>query len=157
MRRVILTLVLGAALLGLAAPPAHAQPPDPHSGLESALGEAVARYVAVVHWQAIVAWNEALARAQAEEESAPPRRTAPRPSGGGGASSWDGVAACESGGDWATNTGNGYFGGLQFTQATWAAAGGLRYAPRADLATREEQIAVASTLARSNWPVCGSR
>jgi LysM repeat protein len=70
---------------------------------------------------------------------------------------WDRIAACESGGNWAINTGNGYYGGLQFTQATWAGAGGLAYAPRADLATPEQQIAIASKLSLSNWPVCGSR
>jgi LysM repeat protein len=68
---------------------------------------------------------------------------------------WDRIAACESGGNWAINTGNGYYGGLQFTQGTWAGAGGLSYAPRADLATPEQQIAVASNLSLSNWPVCG--
>ncbi|MFC8390492.1 transglycosylase family protein [Streptomyces sp. NPDC057238] len=61
---------------------------------------------------------------------------------------WDAIAACESGGDWQANTGNGHYGGLQFTQSSWVAAGGLEYAPRADLATREEQIAVAGRLAR---------
>ncbi len=70
---------------------------------------------------------------------------------------WDRVAACESGGNWSTNTGNGFYGGLQFTIGTWLAAGGGRYAFRADLATREQQIAIASRLALSNWPVCGSR
>lgn len=74
-----------------------------------------------------------------------------------GYSGWDRVAACESGGNWNANTGNGYFGGLQFLTSTWLAAGGGRYAPRADLASREQQIAIASTLALSNWPVCGSR
>src|SRR5262245_42776757 len=69
---------------------------------------------------------------------------------------WDRVAQCESGGDWHINTGNGFYGGLQFTYGTWLAAGGGRFAPRADLASREQQIAVASTLALSNWPVCGS-
>jgi LysM repeat protein len=68
---------------------------------------------------------------------------------------WDKIAACESGGNWAINTGNGYYGGLQFTQQTWAGAGGLAYAPRADLATPQQQIAVASTLGLNNWPVCG--
>jgi LysM repeat protein len=74
-----------------------------------------------------------------------------------GNTSWDRIAACESGGNWAINTGNGYYGGLQFTQATWAGAGGLAYAPRADLATRDQQIAIASKLSLSSWPVCGSR
>ena len=54
--------------------------------------------------------------------------------------------ACESGGNWAINTGNGYYGGLQFSADTWEAAGGLAYAPRADLASREQQIAVAASL-----------
>lgn len=72
-------------------------------------------------------------------------------------SNWDSIAACESGGNWAINTGNGYYGGLQFTQQTWAGAGGLAYAPRADLATPAQQIAVASTLGLGNWPVCGAR
>jgi hypothetical protein len=67
---------------------------------------------------------------------------------------WDAIAQCESGGNWSINTGNGYYGGLQFLQATWIGAGGLRYAPRADLATREQQIAVASTLSLGNWPHC---
>jgi len=70
-------------------------------------------------------------------------------------SPWDAIATCESGGNWAINTGNGFYGGLQFTQATWAGAGGLAYAPRADLATPEQQIAIASKLSLSNWPVCG--
>lgn len=74
-----------------------------------------------------------------------------------GSSGWDRVAACESGGDWATNTGNGFYGGLQFTSLTWIAAGGLRYASRADLASREQQIAIANGLSLSNWPVCGAR
>jgi LysM repeat protein len=68
---------------------------------------------------------------------------------------WDRIAACESGGNWAINTGNGYYGGLQFTQQTWAGAGGLAYAPRADLATPAQQIAIASKLSLGNWPVCG--
>ena len=61
---------------------------------------------------------------------------------------WDAIAACESSGNWQANTGNGHYGGLQFTQSSWAAAGGLEYARRADLATRAEQIAVAERLAR---------
>ena len=60
---------------------------------------------------------------------------------------WDAIAQCESSGDWHANTGNGYYGGLQFKHSSWVAAGGLRYAPRADLATKAEQIAVARRLA----------
>lgn len=70
------------------------------------------------------------------------------------ADNWDRIAACESGGNWSINTGNGYYGGLQFSQSTWIGAGGGQYAPRADLATREQQIAVASRLPRSSWPNC---
>ena len=58
---------------------------------------------------------------------------------------WDALAQCEAGGNWAINTGNGYFGGVQFDQNTWERNGGLRYAGRADLATREEQIAIADS------------
>jgi resuscitation-promoting factor RpfA len=72
---------------------------------------------------------------------------------------WDQVASCESGGNWAINTGNGYQGGLQFNQGTWAAHGGGQYAPSAQLATRDQQIAIAervlATQGRGAWPVCG--
>jgi resuscitation-promoting factor RpfA len=72
---------------------------------------------------------------------------------------WDQVARCESGGNWGINTGNGYYGGVQFTASTWAAHGGGQYAPSAQLATREQQIAVAervlATQGRGAWPVCG--
>jgi nucleoid-associated protein YgaU len=71
---------------------------------------------------------------------------------------WDNVAHCESGGNWHTNTGNGYYGGLQFTQSTWSGYGGQVYAPRADEATKLEQIKVANrVLAKQGWgawPVC---
>ena len=74
---------------------------------------------------------------------------------------WDALARCEAGGNWAINTGNGFFGGVQFDQNTWERNGGLRYAQRADLATREEQIAIAEvTRARQGWgawPVCSGR
>jgi uncharacterized protein YabE (DUF348 family) len=74
---------------------------------------------------------------------------------------WDAISRCEAGGNWAINTGNGYYGGVQFDQNTWERSGGLRFAPRADLASREEQIAVASvTQARQGWgawPVCSGR
>ncbi|HZC52593.1 MAG TPA: transglycosylase family protein [Mycobacterium sp.] len=73
---------------------------------------------------------------------------------------WDAVAQCESGGNWHINTGNGFYGGLQFDYSTWLSNGGGAYAQRADLASREQQIAVANRLyaARGSapWPVCGS-
>ncbi|KAA1248951.1 resuscitation-promoting factor RpfA [Mycobacterium simiae] len=72
---------------------------------------------------------------------------------------WDQVARCESGGNWAINTGNGYYGGVQFTPGTWASHGGGEFAPSAQLATREQQITVAervlATQGRGAWPVCG--
>ena len=67
-------------------------------------------------------------------------------------STWDSVAQCESSGNWSINTGNGYYGGLQFSQSTWNAFGGQEYAARADLATKDQQIAVAEkTLAGQGW------
>jgi hypothetical protein len=72
---------------------------------------------------------------------------------------WDQVARCESGGNWAINTGNGYHGGLQFSAGTWTSHGGGQYAPAANMATKEEQIAVAervlATQGKGAWPVCG--
>jgi len=65
---------------------------------------------------------------------------------------WDAVAQCESGGNWHINTGNGYYGGLQFSQSSWQAAGGLKYAARADLATKDQQIAVAEKLLALQGP-----
>ncbi|MCT2281562.1 transglycosylase family protein [Micromonospora chalcea] len=74
---------------------------------------------------------------------------------------WDAVARCESGGNWKINTGNGYYGGLQFSRATWNGYGGQKYAARADLASRSEQIAVAEKVLRGQgigaWPVCGKK
>jgi murein DD-endopeptidase MepM/ murein hydrolase activator NlpD len=74
------------------------------------------------------------------------------------AGTWNKVAACESSGNWHINTGNGYYGGLQFTQSTWEAYGGRVYAARADLATRDQQIAVAEKVLDGQgpgaWPVC---
>ena len=71
---------------------------------------------------------------------------------------WDAVAACESGGNWAINTGNGYYGGLQFSLGTWRANGGTGMPNHA---SREEQIRVAENTLRTQgigaWPVCGRR
>ncbi|MCT9091901.1 LysM peptidoglycan-binding domain-containing protein [Streptomyces sp. ASQP_92] len=67
-------------------------------------------------------------------------------------STWDAVAQCESGGNWSINTGNGYYGGLQFSQSSWAAAGGTQYASRADLATKGQQIAAAERLLAIQGP-----
>lgn len=73
---------------------------------------------------------------------------------------WDAVAACESGGNWGTNTGNGYQGGLQFSSSTWNAYGGGQYASSANQASRDQQIAVAEKVLAGQgigaWPVCGA-
>ena len=91
---------------------------------------------------------------------APARVSAPAPSTGGSSSSagldlshaamWDSIAQCESTGNWHINTGNGYFGGLQFLTSTWLGYGGGQFAPRADLASREQQITVANRLYADN-------
>ncbi|MFD4791732.1 transglycosylase family protein [Streptomyces sp. NPDC058459] len=74
---------------------------------------------------------------------------------------WDRIAQCESGGNWHINTGNGYYGGLQFSAGTWRAYGGGAYAATADQASRGAQIAVASRVQRAQgwgaWPVCSGR
>ncbi|MGW1726317.1 transglycosylase family protein [Streptomyces sp. NPDC002306] len=75
------------------------------------------------------------------------------------ASEWDTVARCESGGNWSINTGNGYYGGVQFSASTWAAYGGTQYAATADKASKAQQIAVAEKVLASQgkgaWPTCG--
>jgi resuscitation-promoting factor RpfE len=71
---------------------------------------------------------------------------------------WDAIAQCESGGNWAINTGNGYYGGLQFSLPTWQSNGGVGMPNQA---SREEQIRVAENVLRTQgigaWPVCGQR
>ena len=91
----------------------------------------------------------------------------PANQGGGGTAApadwtvWDDLAECESNGNWAINTGNGYFGGLQFLGSTWVAYGGQEFAARADLATREQQIVVAERIrddvGYGAWPACTRR
>ena len=74
---------------------------------------------------------------------------------------WDAIAQCESGGNWHINTGNGYYGGLQFSRSTWKANGGGKYASTANKASRSEQIAIAERVLRTQgigaWPVCGKK
>jgi len=76
------------------------------------------------------------------------------------ASEWDTVAQCESGGNWSINTGNGYYGGLQFSASTWAAYGGTQYASTASQASKAQQITVAEKVlaaqGKGAWPVCGT-
>ncbi|WP_369187322.1 transglycosylase family protein [Streptomyces sp. R08] len=74
---------------------------------------------------------------------------------------WDRIAQCESGGNWHINTGNGYYGGLQFSAGTWRAYGGSAYAATADQASKSAQITVAGKVQRAQgwgaWPVCSVR
>ncbi len=82
-------------------------------------------------------------------------------SAGAAGTVWDAVAACESGGNWAINTGNGYYGGLQFWPATWTGFGGSAYALTADKATKDQQILIAQRVLKVQgpgaWPTCGVR
>jgi hypothetical protein len=74
---------------------------------------------------------------------------------------WDKLAQCESSGQWRINSGNGFFGGLQFLPSTWLGFGGGAFAPRADLATREQQIIVAERVLSKQgwgaWPECSRK
>ena len=76
-------------------------------------------------------------------------------------SPWESVASCESGGDWSINSGNGFYGGLQFTASTWDEYGGTRYSATANLATEAEQIDIAQRVLQAQrpgaWPVCSVR
>jgi LysM repeat protein len=118
-------------------------------------------------WHPRKAWlnRAALAAVPASEPAlpvsapAPAAGAAPVPASSGGVN-WSAVAACESGGNWSTSTGNGFYGGLQFTEGTWLANGGGQYASSADLASPAQQIAVAERVLASQgigaWPVCGA-
>jgi LysM repeat protein len=89
--------------------------------------------------------------------AAPVSAAAPASSGG---ANWPAIAACESSGNWSANTGNGFYGGLQFTEQTWLGYGGGQYASSANLATKAQQIAVAERVLAGQgigaWPVCGA-
>ncbi len=91
--------------------------------------------------------------------SAAARVSTAAPASSGGAN-WSAIAACESGGNWSANTGNGFYGGLQFTEQTWLGYGGGRYAPSANQATAAQQIAVAQRVLAGQgigaWPTCGA-
>ena len=95
---------------------------------------------------------------QASPSAAAPASTAAPASSGG--ANWSAIAACESGGNWSADTGNGFYGGLQFTEQTWLAYGGGQYASSANQATEAQQIAVAERVLAGQgigaWPVCGA-
>ena len=123
------------------------------------------RHRAIEDMQALAAMGAA-GSAPVASASAPPTQSpvavqaaAPAAASSGGAN-WAAIAACESGGNWSANTGNGFYGGLQFTEQTWLAYGGGQYAASANLATPAEQIAVADRVRAAQgigaWPVCGA-
>lgn len=95
-----------------------------------------------------------------KKSGASTQNSAPAPSVSNG-SVWDRLAQCESGGNWHINTGNGYYGGIQFNRGTWLAYGGGQYAPTADKATREQQIAIAKKVQAVQgwgaWPACTAK
>jgi hypothetical protein len=109
----------------------------------------------VQQWQAWHAQDPAGAEAFLSQLQA-----APAPESGA-TDVWDRIAQCESGGNWSINTGSGYYGGLQMLGSTWQAYGGLEFAPRADLATREQQIVVAERIRADvgygAWPACSRK
>src|SRR5699024_5993898 len=140
------------------------------SNLPQVCADPLARTGEQVRTVAIVPWPRQWPHPHDREEPSSwrlTRRHAPsarRPASSAGtaanaASGWDEVAACESGGDWSINTGNGYYGGLQFSQESWEAVGGTQYAERADLASKDQQIAAAEVLLAEQgpgaWPTCG--
>jgi Transglycosylase-like domain len=96
--------------------------------------------------------------APAPPAPAPP---APAPVTYSGSSVWDDLAQCESGGNWAINTGNGYYGGLQFSYDTWHGYDGGEFADYPHQATREQQILVAERLRAERgyapWPACRAK
>jgi hypothetical protein len=96
--------------------------------------------------------------ASAQSPASPPAATSYPASSGG--VNWAAIAACESGGNWSTSTGNGFYGGLQFSEGTWLAYGGGQYAQTAAGASQSQQIAVAERVLAGQgigaWPVCGA-
>jgi LysM repeat protein len=100
----------------------------------------------------------AVSVSRADPPAAAPVSTAAPASSGG--VNWSAIAACESGGNWSANTGNGFYGGLQFSEQTWLGYGGGQYASSANLATAAQQIAVAERVLAGQgigaWPVCGA-
>jgi hypothetical protein len=127
-------------------------------------------------WHPRKAWlNRAAMAAAPAPRARAPRDPAPAPAQAGGSTvvtgtasaaassggvNWYAIAQCESGGNWSANTGNGFYGGLQFTEQTWLGYGGGQYAPSANLASPAQQIAVAQRVLAAQgigaWPVCGA-
>jgi LysM repeat protein len=164
MRKLLAAVAVGAATVALAAAPAAAhtmhsvRSGDTLSALARSHGHSVDELAAVNHLadpdhieigQRLIVDDFGLAGA-----------AGPVASASSSGADWSAIAYCESGGDWSADTGNGYYGGLQFTQATWEDYGGTAYAPRADLASPAEQIATAERVLAAQgpgaWPNCFS-
>jgi hypothetical protein len=117
-------------------------------------------------WMARAALAATPSTAPAAPVSAPqagpsaPVQAAALVSASSGGANWSAIAACESGGNWSANTGNGFYGGLQFTEQTWLAYGGGQYASSPNQASASQQIAVAERVMAGQgigaWPVCGA-
>ena len=95
-------------------------------------------------------------------EPKPSEGSSEEPPSSGNTGAWDRIAECESGGNWSINTGNGYYGGLQFSKGTWQNYGGGEYAAYPHQASKAEQIAIAEKVRDAEggygaWPVCGKR
>lgn len=174
----IAVLVLPAlALLGVRANHPAARPvrvvalapaPPPDMQIQLVAYRAAADYIVLEIQDAVAlaqAAQQEAARQEAVRAAAVAAKVRPRPSPprqvtspSQGGHNWDAVAACESGGNWAINTGNGFSGGLQFMLSTWRNNGGPT--PYPWQATRQQQVVVAETILtrsswHSQWPVCG--
>lgn len=153
------------------APPPSLTDMTVHLTTDPAVVDQAARYAAAYD---MARWFDAITTTTTRPPvtTAPPTPKPPRPSGpvgsgtapaSGDGSVWDRLAYCEAGGNWATNTGNGYSGGLQFAHSTWPAYGGTEFAPMAWQATRAQQIVVAERILASHggkfkaWPGCRAK
>ena len=106
--------------------------------------------------------TEAVTVGTKEKPEPEPSEEPSTPPSSGDTSAWDRIAECESGGNWSINTGNGYYGGLQFSKGTWQNYGGGEYAAYPHQASKAEQIAIAEKVRDAEggygaWPVCGKR
>lgn len=183
----LLVLIAGAGIIGAlgageasdagddrvtteAAPPTTAHSPTLEEFAAAVNEHQLAEYAAAVElavfadaYQAHLDRMAAARASQARERArtAQPRPASPAPTESAGSSVWDRIAQCESGGNWAINTGNGYSGGLQFAHASWTGFGGLEFAPMAWQASRAEQIVVAERILASQgwraWPACTAK
>lgn len=146
----VIVMLAAAFLLGRCTAPAAATPAPPEPGIEQAASPDVAHVEAVI---AAAVTTFVTNRTAAAPTAVPPAATP--------ADRWDALAACETGGNWAADTGNGFHGGLQFAPSTWTSMGGLDFAPTADQATKDQQIHVAekvlAVVGWKAWPGCSSK